>query len=153
MTSSLQQSMLNDYNFLTAYENLLRDGLSVSTNAISLPGGPSTSNNATPGTVWTFARSKSGTDVLHFINMLNLSSSAWMDTNATQPAPTVKTNVAVKYYYTSSIAPVSVYVASPDINGGAAQSLTFATGSDSGGNYVTFTMPSLDYWNMAWINY
>jgi GH15 family glucan-1,4-alpha-glucosidase len=153
MSSGLQQSMVSYYNFITAYENLLRDGLSVSSNAISLPGGPSTSTNASPGTVWTFARSKSGTDVLHFINMLNLSSSDWMDTNATQPAPTVKTNVAVKYYYTSGTAPSSVHVASPDINGGAAQSLSFSTGSDGGGNYVTFTLPSLDYWDMAWVNY
>jgi len=153
MKPDLQTSMVNYYNFLTAYENLLRDGLSVSSNAISLPGGPSTSTNGTPGTVWTFARSKTGTDVLHFINMLNLTSSAWMDTNANQPAPTPQTNVAVKYYYTSGTAPSSVYVASPDVNGGTAQSLSFATGSDGGGNYVTFTLPSLDYWDMAWINY
>jgi len=103
--------------------------------------------------VWTFARAKTGTDVLHFINMLNLSSSDWMDTNATQPAPTVKTNVAVKYYYTSSTSPSSVHVASPDINGGVAQSLSFSTGTDGGGHYVTFTLPSLNYWDMAWINY
>jgi len=36
---------------------------------------------------------------------------------------------------------------------GIAQSLTFATGTDGGGKYVTFTMPSLDYWDMAWVNY
>ncbi|HTW06250.1 MAG TPA: glycoside hydrolase family 66 protein [Acidimicrobiales bacterium] len=59
----------------------------------------------------------------------------------------------VKYYYTSSVAPASVYVASPDVNGGAAQSVSFSTGSDSGGKYVTFTLPSLDYWDMAWVNY
>jgi GH15 family glucan-1,4-alpha-glucosidase len=153
MSAGLQQSMVSYYNFLTAYENLLRDGLTNSTNAISLPGGPSTSTNGTAGTVWTFARSKTGTDVLQFINMLNLSSSAWMDTNANQPAPTVQTNVAVKYYYTSTTSPSSVYVASPDANGGIAQSLSFTTGTDSGGHYVTFTLPTLDYWDMAWVNY
>ncbi|MHB2028280.1 MAG: glycoside hydrolase family 66 protein [Acidimicrobiales bacterium] len=153
MPAVLQRAMVNYYNFLTAYENLLRSGLTASNNAIDLTGGLATSTNATPGTVWTFARSKTGTDVLQFINMLNLSSADWMDTNATQPAPTVQTNVAVKYYYTSSTAPVSVYVASPDVNGGVAQSLSFTTGSDSGGNYVTFTLPSLDYWDMAWVNY
>jgi GH15 family glucan-1,4-alpha-glucosidase len=153
MSAGLQQSMVSYYNFLTAYENLLRDGLTDNSNVIDLTGGLSTSTNGTPGTVWTFARSKTGTDVLHFINMLNLSSSAWMDTNGTQPAPTVKTNVAVKYYYTSSTNPSSVYVASPDINGGTAQSLTFSTGTDGGGKYVTFTLPSLDYWDMAWVNF
>lgn len=153
MPASLQQSMVSYYNFLTAYENLLRDGLSDNSNVIDLPGGPTTSTNGSAGTVWTFARSKSGTDVIQLINMLNLSSNAWMDTDANQPAPTVQTNMEVKYYYTSSVAPVSVYVASPDVNGGAAQSLSFSTGSDGGGNYVTFTLPSLDYWDMAWVNY
>jgi len=104
--------------------------------------------------VWTFAKSISGTDVIQFINMLNLTSADWMDTSANQPAPTVQTNVAVKYYYTSSVAPVSdLPWRHPTIHGGIAQSLTFATGTDGGGKYVTFTMPSLDYWDMAWVNY
>ncbi len=153
MSAGLQQSMVSYYNFLTAYEDLLRNGETPNSNVIDLTGGAATSTNGTAGTVWTFAKSISGTDVIQFINMLNLTSADWMDTSANQPAPTVQTNVAVKYYYTSSVAPVSVYVASPDINGGIAQSLTFATGTDGGGKYVTFTMPSLDYWDMAWVNY
>jgi GH15 family glucan-1,4-alpha-glucosidase len=153
MPSSLQQAMVNYYNFLTAYENLLRGGETPNSNAIDLPGGPATSTNGTAGTVWTFASSTTGTDVLQFINLLSLTSTDWMDTNATQPAPTVQSNVQVKYYYTSNTAPTSVYVASPDVDGGVAQSLPFTTGNDSGGNYVTFTLPSLDYWDMAWVNY
>lgn len=153
MPAALQQSMVSYYNFMTAYEDLLRNGETPNSNVIKLPGGPATSTNGSAGTVWTFASSTSGTDVVQLINMLNLTSSAWMDTNANQPAPTVQNNVQVKYYYTSSIAPVSVYVASPDINGGAAQSLTFTTGSDGGGKYVTFTLPSLNYWDVAWVNY
>ncbi len=153
MPASLQQAMVNYYNFITAYEDLLRNGETPSSNVIDLPGGLATSTNGSAGTVWTFARSTTGTDVLNFINMLNLTSDDWMDTNANQPSPTVQTNVQVKYYYSSSTAPSSVYVASPDVNGGTAQSLSFTTGSDSGGNYVTFTLPSLDYWDMAWVNY
>jgi GH15 family glucan-1,4-alpha-glucosidase len=150
MQAPLQQAMFNYYNFGTAYENLLRDGLSDSSNAISLPGGPSTSTNGSAGTVWTFARSKTGTDVLHFINLLNVSSNDWMDTNATKPAPTKQTNVAVKYYYGSG-SPSAVSFASPDVNGGIAQTLSFTTGSDGGGNYVSFTLPSLSYWDMVWV--
>ncbi|MCU1490097.1 MAG: putative carbohydrate binding protein, partial [Acidimicrobiaceae bacterium] len=153
MEAPLQQSMVNYYNFLTAYENLLRDGLTDSSNTIDLPGGPSTSTNGSAGTVWTFARSKAGTDVLQFINLLNLTSTDWMDTDANQPAPSLQTNLQVKYYYTSSTSPTSVEVASPDVNAGGAQSLSFTTGTDSGGHYVSFTLPSLDYWDMAWVNY
>lgn len=151
MQAPLQQAEYNYYNFGTAYENLLRDGLTDSANVISLPNGPSTSTNGSAGTVWTFARSKSGTDVLHFINLLNLSNTDWMDTNANQPAPTTQTNVLVKYYYGSG-SPSAVNFASPDVNGGVAQSLSYTTGSDGGGNYVQFTLPSLSYWDMVWIN-
>ena len=153
MTAPLQRAMLNYYNFLTAYEDLLRNGETPNNNVIDLPGGTATSSDGAPGAVWTWASSTSGTDVLQFINLLNLSSSDWMDTNANQPAPTVQTNVEVKYYYSSSTAPSTVYVASPDTNGGVAQSLSFTTGRDSGGNYVEFTLPSLDYWDMAWVDY
>lgn len=153
MPASLQQAMVNYYNFLTAYEDLLRDGETPNSNVIDLPGGLATSTNGSPGTVWTFASSTTGTDVLQFINMLNLTNDDWEDTDANQPAPTVQTDVEVKYYYTSSVTPASVYVASPDVNGGVAQSLSFTTGTDSGGNYVEFTLPSLDYWDMAWVNY
>lgn len=150
MQAPLQQGMVRDYNFITAYENLLRDGLTDNTNAISLPGGPSTSTNGSAGTVWTFARSKPGTDVLQFINLLSLSNTDWMDTNANQPAPTAQSNTVTKYYYGTGT-PTSVKLASPDIDGGAAQSLSFTTGSDTAGNYIEFTLPSLSYWDMVWV--
>lgn len=151
MQGPLQQGIYNDYDFITAYENLLRDGVSDTSNSIVLPGGQSTSTNGSAGTVWTFARSKTGTDVLHFINLLNVTSTDWMDTNATKAAPTTQTNVPVKYYYGTG-SPAAVNFASPDLNGGDAQSLPFSTGSDSGGSYVQFTLPSLQYWDMVWIN-
>jgi GH15 family glucan-1,4-alpha-glucosidase len=153
MSSGLQQDMVNYYNFLTAYEDLLRNGETPNSNTIDLPSGQAASTNGAANTVWTSASSTSGTDVLQFINLLNVSNTDWMDTNATQPAPPVQTNMQVKYYYTGSTTPTSVEVASPDSGGGAAQSLSFVTGSDSGGKYVEFTLPSLDYWDMAWVNF
>ncbi len=75
----------------------------------------------------------------------------WMDTNATKAAPTTQTNVTVKYYYGTG-SPTAVNFASPDVNGGISQSLSFTTGSDGGGSYVQFTVPSLQYWDMVWIN-
>jgi len=151
MQGPLQQAMVNYYNFETAYENLLRDGLSDNSNVISLPSGPTTSTNGSAGTVWTFARSKTGTDVLHLINLLIVTGTDWMDTNATKAAPTTQTNVTVKYYYGTG-SPTAVNFASPDVNGGISQSLSFTTGSDGGGSYVQFTVPSLQYWDMVWIN-
>ncbi len=150
MDANLQRAVQADYNFMTAYENLLRDGLNTSSNAVALPG-VSTSTNGQAGTVWTFVKSKPGTDVLQLINLLGNSSADWTDTNASYPAPPVLTNVTVKYYYGTG-APSQVWLASPDFDGGLAHSLSFTTGSDANGAYVQFTLPALDYWDMVWIN-
>jgi hypothetical protein len=58
----------------------------------------------------------------------------------------------VKYDQPQNFAP-SAYLDENGVLNGAAQSLSFTTGSDAGGNYITFTLPSLDYWDMAWIDY
>jgi dextranase len=49
MTAALQQDMINYYNFLTAYEDLLRNGETANSNVIDLPGGPATSTNGSTG--------------------------------------------------------------------------------------------------------
>jgi dextranase len=59
------------------------------------------------------------------------------------------TNLTVKYYAIKTVK--SVTFASPDVNGGRSMSLPFTTGSDSGGSYVTFTIPSLLYWDMVYM--
>ena len=153
MSANLQQAMVSYYNFMTAYEDLLRGGETSSSNTVDILSGQATSANASAGTIWTFGKSGGGRDVLQFINLLDATSDNWMDTNATQPAPTSQTNVQIKYYYTGTSEPSSVDVASPDSMGGQAQSLQFATGTDSKGSYVTFTLPSLAYWDMVWVNF
>jgi len=66
------QSMVNYYNFLTAYEDLLRaERPELERNRP--PRSPTTSTNGSAGRL-TFASSASGTDVVQFINMLNLTS-------------------------------------------------------------------------------
>lgn len=151
MSGSLQASMVREYNFITAYENVLRgNGLTDSANAVVMPG-VATSTNGAPGTVWTFVRSQPGRDVIQLVNLLGNSSSDWQDTNASYPPPPVQANAVLKYYYgTGTVSGVTL--ASPDINGGAAQALSFTSGSDASGNYVQFTVPSLQYWDMLMVN-
>ena len=151
MSGALQHDMVNEYNFITAYENALRQpGITDSNNVIDILGEP-TSANGSPGTIWTFSRQTSNMYVVHLINLLGQSSSDWQDSNASYPAPPIQTNITVKYYYGTGTVN-SVTLASPDINGGVAQSLGFSTGSDSGGNYVEFVVPSLDYWDMIMVS-
>lgn len=145
MSSALADTLTNYYNFIITYQDYLYGGFANSTNAISLS--VPSANVATPQKVWAFAKVLNGTHMLNLINLVGESSINWRDENGTYPVPTPQANFTTKYYYGTGT-PTSVQVASPDINGGAAQPLSFTTGSDAGGNYVSFTVPSLAYWNM-----
>lgn len=148
MTDALKQRLRHYYDFLVAYENLLRGGLSNIWNKIELAGIAS-SETAEPDTVWTFMKTGNGYDVIHLINLLGENSNNWRDTNADYPAPTEQTNVAVKYYVQGEVN--SVTWASPDYENGSSFPLSYTTGSDANGNYVSFTIPSLSYWDMVYI--
>lgn len=147
MGAGLRKSLRDLYDFVVANETLLLDPtLTQNTRTISLPG-ISTSTNGTAGTVWTFAKSKAGFDVLHLLNLLSATSNAWRDASANMPAPNMQTNFTVKYYYgTGTVS--GVQLASPDSNRGAYSTLSYTTGSDGGGSYIQFTVPRLEYWDM-----
>ena len=55
-------------------------------------------------------------------------------------------------YYSGSVTGNNLlWLASPDVNHGVPQSLSYTKGSDSTGTYITFTVPSLLYWDMMWL--
>ena len=147
MAASLRRSVRDLYDFQIANENWLLDpALSQNTKLIQLPG-INTSTNGTAGTVWTFAKQKSGYDVLQLLNLLSATTSAWRDASANMPAASVQSNFTVKYYYgTGTVS--GVQVASPDQSHGTYTTLSYTTGSDGNGNYVQFTVPQLQYWDM-----
>lgn len=147
MNSTLRDAVRNLYDFAVANANLLYDPtLTHNTRTIDLPA-ITTSSDGSAGTVWTFAKEKDGYDVLHLLNLLSATTDEWRDRNADMPAPDIQTDVTVKYYYDTGTV-VGVQVASPDTSQGAYQVLSYTTGSDSGGNYVQFTVPRLEYWDM-----
>jgi dextranase len=80
--------------------------------------------------------------VLHFINFANASTFDWRDTDGTQTTPSsiVDANIEVNYSGTAT----KVWLASPDINFGIPQQLSFT----QNGSTVKFTLPSLQYWDM-----
>ena len=141
----LADTLTNYYNFIVANKKWLYGGLANSTNAIelSIP----SANVATTNKVWAFAKTAVGVSVLNLINLTAENNINWIDSDGTYPAPTEQKEFAVKYYCeTSSVA--HVRVASPDVNGGEFAKLDFKTGSDSEGDFVTFTVPRLEYWDM-----
>jgi dextranase len=150
MTSSLMAAMRNYYDFLVGYENLLR-GDTVSANNAAAIAGVTTSTNGSAGTVWIISKETLGYNIIHLVNLLNSTSTAWNDYNGTCPAPSTLSNLAVKMYYTGSIGGGNLWYATPDTNFGVATQLGYTTGSDGGGNYINFTVPQLQYWDMIWL--
>jgi len=155
MNSTLTTQVGAYYDFLTAYENLLRDGQTSTTQSVVISGQAVTST-ATPNSIWAITKSDNSHEILHLINFAGETSTEWQtgacgDCTYTSPhpAPTTLSNLTVKYYYLKPIQ--NVFLASPDINGGTTTNLAFTAGSDSGGSYITFTLPSLQYWNMVYM--
>ena len=152
MSNALRSWTKDYYNFITGYENLLYGpdvhSVDSGTQFVSISG-QTTSGDASANTIWTNVKKTSSDDVIHLINLLG-NNGTWRD--AGKSAPPVQTNLPVKYYLGPNETPSAVRVASPDSAHGASTSLSFTTGSDSAGNYVTFTVPSLTNWDMVYID-
>lgn len=146
--SILLKALAGYYDFLTAYENLLRGGFVASPSAAVLPK-LTVSSDGAPNTVWAFAKTGRGYHVLHLINLLGEHSSDWRDEKADYPAPTAQSNLVVQCHTGSELVTQLTW-ASPDTDSGASHLLAFTVGRDARGKYVQFTLPRLAYWDMVY---
>ncbi|MGM0874688.1 MAG: glycoside hydrolase family 66 protein [Bacillota bacterium] len=147
MSQSLQSRLLHYYDFLVAYENLLRDNLQEVPITIDSSDGVLFSSQPEQGKIWRFAKQKANKKVIHFINFLDATTLEWRDTNASQAEPQDRKQLTVQLEETRSIE--KVWMASPDKRSGVPISLNFKQEN----NKVTFTLPSLKYWDMVVIEY
>jgi len=84
---------------------------------------------------------------MHLLNFTNANSMDWRDTPATQPKPVLIENADLDF--TASGTVKKLWMASPDLNNGVAIPLSFT----QTGNKVSFTIPSLQYWDMLVAEY
>ena len=147
MGEALQAKVRRMYDFITAYENLLREGPAPVQRSIALDGVRQSSLGAGDA-VWAFATATAGYEMLHLINLTGTDSD-WRDEKQTKPEPTPIGSIPVKYHTEANVS--AVYLASPDGEDIAPHALAFETGSDEKGSYITFTIPSLHYWNMVFM--
>jgi dextranase len=149
MRDDLKAAMVSYYDFLTAYENLLRDGGTFNNPAITAGDGKTKLNNFPPqtGQVSVIGKDLGTKQVIHLINFANAASFDWRDRNGTQGAPSPVTNG--RFNFTATKAIKNIWVASPDIDGGASRAVTFT----QSGNSATFTLPLLKYWDMIVVEY
>jgi dextranase len=150
-TPAIIQAEYDYQTFGVAYEKLLRNN--ISTGAAPTPtitSGAVGGISGAPGQIFMVSKQRSGFKILHLLNFQQLSSTNSQDWNANYPAPTTTGPLGVKMYYTSGNAG-ALWMASPDINHGLAQQLPYTSGADSAGNYILFTVLSLKYWDMLWL--
>lgn len=149
MKEDLKKALINYYDFLTAYQNLLRDGGNFNTvtinsidHKLSLEPWP-----ALTGKVAYFGKLFSDKQVIHFINLTNAISLEWRDNDGVQPPPVVIEDAKISLSFTETVK--KIWIASPDFAGGIARSLNFK----QVGNKVSFRLPELQYWNMLVVEF
>ncbi len=149
MPGALNDAMISYYDFLVAYENLLRDGGTINTPALSCNTIQMAMNSWPPhmGSVVFTGRDLGNSQVIHLINFANASSLLWRDNSGTQPVP--KSITKVRMTFTTGKAVKKIWVASPDLNHCNPEALEFSIQAGS----VSFTLPELRYWDMIVVDY
>lgn len=149
MKDDLKRSLLEYYDFLVAYQNLLRDGgyfnapfLKSLDNQISLSNWP-----AKIGEVACVGKEMGKKQVIHLLNFKDASTLEWRDTKHMQKEPS---EIYTLHLGLTTAKPVSkIWYASPDSNQSVPQAIPFK----QTGEQVTFTLPALKYWDMLVVEY
>ncbi len=138
------------YDFLTAYENVLRYEVEPSDAAVTVGGQP-TSPYGVPDAIWTIVRRKGRRTIVHLINLLGCDDPHWRDVPADRPDAPLLRNVRVRIALDGDVS--SAGWASPDVDGGRYHALALTRGDDDGERYVEFTLPSLKYWDVVLLDH
>ena len=78
--------------------------------------------------------------------------SFWRDDGAVYPEPQTPRDLGVKVYTSGSLGEgAKLWHATPDRGDGKAHALAYTTGSDDQGAFITFSLPSLQYWDLIWL--
>ena len=147
MDDGLRSAVGRLYDFLVAYENLLRDGQQPVSRTVRLENLP-VSTDGRSDTVWCFAKADSSTEIYHFLNLTG-TDDGWRDEEQTKKPPIAHENVKTRLYTDYPVR--EVWLASPDGESPLPLPLEFQTGRDANGAYAEFTQPALEYWNLIFL--
>lgn len=148
MSEELQTAMIRYYDFMTAYQNLLRGTSTQAEFQAALtcadPSAKITVAAWPPkkGNVTTYARKVGNTDVIHLLNFRNIDNLSWRDLEGTRSMPRLTRDLPLSINYSRKVN--RIWTASPDYHGGAVVELPFRQTDGK----VTFTLPALKYWSM-----
>lgn len=148
MSEELQTAMIRYYDFMTAYQNLLRGTSTQAEFQAALtcadPSAKITVAAWPPkkGNVTTYARKVGNADVIHLLNFRNIDNLSWRDLEGTRSMPRLTRDLPLSINYSRKVN--RIWTASPDYHGGAVVELPFRQTDGK----VTFTLPALKYWSM-----
>ena len=148
ISPALHQALRHYYDYLTAYEDYLRDGVEPDDVEVRILD-QTTNPDAVPNTIWTISRRKDNTTVIHLINLLGSNDPHWRDVMMTRPEPPSLRNLEVQVSSSKTIR--SVGWASPDFDGGQFHSIPFQVHKNGKAAAVEFTLPKLHYWDSIFI--
>lgn len=143
MSQELRDAIVRYYDFMTAYQNLLRGGGTEteagvsSTSDVKVAAWPPVIGNVTA-----FSRQMGDKKVVHLLNFMDADNLSWRDMNGTMPEPRLVEGLPLRMKAAAKVN--KIWVATPDALGGAVQELPFK----QAGGEVVFTLPSLKYWTM-----
>lgn len=150
MSDLLKRELTHYYDFMVAYENLLRDGESPASLPLTASIGQ-TSVSVSPqmqrGSIWSFVSAKKHSVILSLINLRTAVSLNWRDTGGKQSTPDTVKSLNLSFSSASKI--VKIWCASPDFHDGSPVNLPF---SQTGTN-VSVTVPDLLYWDMMVVQF
>jgi dextranase len=149
MHHDLQVAMIHYYDFLTAYENLLRGGGTFNKPQLQSTDGKMQLNNWPPARrqVAVVGKEIGARQIIHLINFSQANSLNWRDASGTQPVPDAIINGGLSLITSKEVK--AVWFASPDVDFGAPRQIAFA----QSGDVLSFSLPSLKYWDMVVVEY
>lgn len=149
MREELRVTLREYYDFLVAYQNLLRDGGEFIYPELQSGDGKVNMNTWPPqmGKVSAFGKDLGDRQVVHLINFSGATSLNWRDNSGTQAYPALVKNFRVNFSDSNPIR--KIWWASPDVNEGASQELEFT----QNGSQVSVAIPSLTFWDILVIEY
>ncbi|NCB06885.1 MAG: cycloisomaltooligosaccharide glucanotransferase, partial [Bacteroidia bacterium] len=149
MKDDLKTALISYYDFLVAYQNLLRDGGTFNQVAIRTEDENVPVNNwpAKQGSVSLVCKKMDKFQVVHFINFKDAKNLEWKDNKGIQAEPFTIGNI--KMILETSQPVKNVWVASPDFAGAASRPVNFL----QDGNQLHFVLPGLKYWSMVVFEY
>lgn len=145
MSVSLKESIVRYYDFLTAYQNLLRSGTTDAKIGVVSRNSEVEIGTWPPecGKVLAISKKSGNKEIIHLINFKNATHTQWRDDSASQAEPSLIEDLSLRLSATNSAN--RVWVASPDEQGGCVpQELEVK----KVGSFMNVTIPSLKYWTM-----